>query len=190
MRFSLEKLAGRIVRRTVAATTLLAYLMAAIGFPVPETSASASTHACGRRVCSHSTARPALPPTHEPRPENSNHTESSGSDPSSCCKRGPRPTQSPLSSAQEFVASAKRAQDTSSTSPAKGISIRWLVGMSALKCQSGSTSWLSLPAATVPSPRFCWHVDYPYCHAVPAVRHIPFVERADPVDPPPRPVGT
>ncbi len=201
-----EKLAGPVVRRIVSATTLLAYLMAAIGFPVPESSASSSSaNTCGRRVCccgseaqcrasgcgcSHSTLQPpALPPTGEPGRGSSDETDNSDIEPSKCCKstQSLPPSLQP-SRIKEFAISAQPAMDNNATSSPKGTSISWLVGMSALKCQGGSTSWLALNAATVFTPRFCWHVDCPYCHSLPVIHHVPFVESGEPVDPPPRPV--
>jgi hypothetical protein len=165
-------------RRLCAGVTLLAYLVAAIGFPAPQTPAQ-SPHACGRQVCGCGTAEqckaggcccsrgtPQAPPQEQ--------------GPADCCsKRKP--------AASACVKEAPSTQKpTKAPSKPKGNTVRWVIGISALKCRGGATQWISADAALPMAAPIRWQPSWPYCHSVPVTHEHPFAIAEDLLDPPPR----
>jgi hypothetical protein len=169
MILALGKLEWRTLRRRLCAgVTLLAYLIAAIGFPAPQTSAQ-TTSSCGQQVCCCGSAAQCkasgcgCPHGGEAEPPKE---EEAGS----CC--------------------VKKKQETSVTPKApskpKGSTVRWVIGMSALKCKEGATHWVSADVA-LPSPApVTWQPSWPYSHTFTITHEHPFGIAEDLLDPPPR----
>jgi cell division septation protein DedD len=176
-------------RRLISAVTLLGYLVAAIGFPVPES--KASSNPCGERVCccgSEATCQASgcgcpdsplaphveLAPQEAPVVDGRSPAPHTPAAPRSCCSK------STSESTKPSVA------PTGTPSKAQGNAFRWVVGIAALKCKGISTSWLSSGAALPSTVPFCWQPMWPYCHSLPITHHFPVVRGQKPVDPPPR----
>jgi hypothetical protein len=165
-------------RRLCAGVTLLAYLVAAIGFPAPQTSAQAR-HPCGQQVCGCGTAQ---------------QCKASGC----CCSHGapqaPPAEQEPAGCCSKKKPAASCCVKESSTTqkPAKAPSkpksntVRWVIGVAALKCRGGATQWISADAALPMQAPVCWLPTWPYCHSLPVTHEDPFTVVADLLDPPPR----
>jgi hypothetical protein len=173
-------------RRLISAVTLLAYLVAAIGYPVPQSKASANP--CGQRVCccgSEATCRaiacgcpdsPLLPDIESVSQDQPvvDHGSRAPAAPRSCCSRStPEPTK-------------PSAAPTKAPSKGQGNALRWVIGIAALKCKGASMSWLSCGAALPPIMPYCWQPTWPYCHSLPITHHFPVIRGQKPVDPPPR----
>jgi hypothetical protein len=165
-------------RRLCAGVTLLAYLVAAIGFPAPQTPAQ-SPHACGQQVCGCGTAA---------------QCKANGC----CCSHGTTPAppaeQEPADCCSKKKPAAPCCVKESSTTqkpakaPAKpkGNTVRWVLGISALKCRGGATQWISAEAALPLQAPVCWLPSWPYCHSLPVLHEYPFAIAEDLLDPPPR----
>lgn len=180
MRFSFGKPLWRSLRRRLCSgVTLLAYVVAAIGFPVPEAPAQ-SPHACGQQVCccgsaeqckasgcgcSHQT--PETPPE-EQEPDCCSKKKATAEP--SCCVKEKGTTQEP----------------TKTPDKPKKNTVRWVVGISAQKCRGGATQWLSADAALPMQAPLTWQPSWPYCHSLPITHEHPFAIAADVLDPPPR----
>jgi hypothetical protein len=160
----------RMRRRLCSCVTLLAYLIAAIGYPLPVAKASQRASPCGQQVCgcgsveqcqaggcccSHSRERPEQDAT-----------------PSCCSKRTPKPAVKPSSSVKDQT-------------PANA-NYRWVVGISALKCQGAATHWITAQAALPTAAPLSWQPIWPFCYSLPVTHHSRFVLSADLLDPPPR----
>ena len=162
---TLGKLLGRSLRRRLCAgVTLLAYLIAAIGFPLPATSAN-SPHACGQAVCGCGTAEQCEASgcgcSHAPDPQEET--------PGDCCSKK-KPTKSRCAPDKKV----------------KSEPIRWVVGIAALKCQGGATQWVTTQAALPTAEPITWQPSWPYCHSVPILCERSFLISSDLLDPPPR----
>jgi hypothetical protein len=176
-------------RRLTSAVTLVAYLVAAIGFPMPQS--KAGSNPCGQHFCccgSEATCQASgcgcpdspLAPHVEPAPQEppvvvrrspASHTPAA---PRSCCSK------STPESTKPSVAPTK--------APSKGLgnAVRWVIAFDALKCKGASMSWISCGAALPPTMPYCWQPTWPYCHSLPITHHFPLVRGQKPVDPPPR----
>ena len=185
MFLDLGKPVGRILRRRLCSgVTLLAYLIAVIGAPVPETSGQ-SPNACGQEVCCCGTPeqcqasgcgcphRGQLPAPQEALPEEEDtpsccsHESKKPAVKSSCCVREPStPSDVPIKS--------------------KPNTVRWVIGMSAQKCRGGATTWLNAAPALPMQAPLSWQPSWPYCHSLPITHEHRFVLSMDLLDPPPR----
>jgi hypothetical protein len=170
MLFRLGKPGWRLLRRRLCAgVILLAYVVAAIGVPVPDAPAK-SAHACGQQVCGCGTAE---------------HCKEGG-----CCCSHKAP-ETPQEEKSDCCAKKKPAASKDNASPkgpakSKANTVRWVVGISAIKCKTGATHWLSADAALpMPAP-LSWSPSWPYCHSLPIINESPFAIAADLLDPPPR----
>jgi hypothetical protein len=165
-------------RRICSGVTLLAYLAAAIGFPLPQTFARQS-NACGRQVCGCDSAEqckargccsqgtPQAPPEE--------------SEPGDCCSK-----KKPVASCCTEKKPAAEEPTQPQTKPKEG-KVRWVIGMSAKKCHGGGTEWLNGDAAGLPmSLPTSWQPSWPYCHSVPILHEYSHVLSVDHLDPPPR----
>ncbi|MBI2806543.1 MAG: hypothetical protein HYX68_16300 [Planctomycetes bacterium] len=154
-------------RRLASSITLLAYLAAAIGFPMPGWATARSASCCCGTVqqcqasacgCSHGTPGPI---------ENAK--------PSCCSQRGqPEPK-----------SCCEKKSDTKKT-PGKSKAIGWAIGMSAQKCQGGTTDWVHAEIALPGPTPMDWQPSWPFCHALSITHQHPFVLSGDRLDPPPR----
>jgi hypothetical protein len=171
MLFRLGKPGWRLLRRRLCAgVLLLAYVVAAVGVPVPDAPAK-SAHACGQQVCGCGAAEreaggcccshkaPETPPPEEK--------------PGDCCAK------------KKPAASKDNASPKAPTKP-KQNTVRWVVGISAMKCKTGTTHWLSADAALPMQAPATWRPSWPYCHSLPIINESPFAIAADLLDPPPR----
>jgi hypothetical protein len=179
-------------RRVISAVTILAYVAAAIGFPMPATASNDRT-ARGQRVCccgSEAKCRASgCGCSHAPLPVpvGKSGEKIPGNE---CCSTHSRPTKS----VQSTRSCCSRSSDT--TKPVESDSIvppkpkpkplRWVVGISALKCQSGASKWISIQAA-LPGPEpLNWQPSWPYSHTLFILQEHPFFVDNAPLDPPPR----
>jgi hypothetical protein len=165
MRFKFQQPDWRSVRRRLCAgVTLLAYLCAAIGFPMPK------ANACGQQVCGCATAQtcqtggcccsPAKP------------AKSEEAVPSCCVKKKP---------AKPTCCTNDATTKTNNPMP-----VGWVIGITAQKCQGSATHWISAQAA-LPGPTPAdWRPSWPYCHDVVGAREFRLLLSIDPLDPPPR----
>jgi hypothetical protein len=191
---SLGKPGWRNLRqRLCSAVTLLAYLAAAIGYPVPETFASRgqTANGCGRQVCccgsaeqcrasgcccSHHTPVPQedVPRQDEPAPD--------------CCSERPKapPAAKSSCSVRETPQSPGAQEPKKTPTKSKHASMRWVVGISALKCRGAVTQWVSAQAALPAEAPLCWQPIWPYCRSLPVSHDRSFVLTMDLPDPPPR----
>jgi hypothetical protein len=157
MPFNLGKPLWRACRRRLCAgVTLMAYLAAAIGFPMPATSAQ-EPGACGQRVCCCGT-----PAQCKANGCGCSHdgTESEDEPSPDCCKKPAKPN-------------SKN-------------NVRWVVGIAAVKCGGGPMQWLSGDAALPTAPPLTWQPSSPFCHSLPITHEFPFAIATDLLDPPPR----
>ena len=151
-------------RRLCAGVTLLAYIVAAIGFPLPAMSAK-SPHACGQAVCGCGTAE---------------QCKASGCG----CSHVPEPpVETPGTCCSKKKPSASRCAPAKKAKSAPG---RWVVGIAALKCQGGATQWVTPQAALPTAEPITWQPSWPFSHSVPILCEHPFLISADLLDPPPR----
>ena len=182
MFLDLGKPVGRILRRRLCSgVTLLAYLVAAIGAPVPETSGQ-TPNACGQQVCCCGTPeqcqasgcgcphRGKTPDQEEAPPSCCSHESKKPAANSSCCVRENSPSSEP----------------PSAPSKPKPNTLRWMIGISAQKCRGGATTWLNAAPALPMQAPLCWLPSWPYCHSLPITHEHPFVLSMDLLDPPPR----
>jgi hypothetical protein len=155
----------RLFRRTVrclsVAVCLVAYLAAAIGFPVVvranrDTPAASpgNTRACG--------CAPAQ--------------QCAGT--CCCCRKAPV-AEGPASSKQHSCCGKAKAQPTSR--------VGWVLGEQRLRCQGSSLAWLASGASTPPPPPVAVSPDRTPGLPVPCVSSVDGVNRAAPPSPPPRP---
>jgi hypothetical protein len=162
-------------RRLCSGVTLLAYFIAAIGFPLPQTLAHAM-NACGEQVCCCGTAVECKASgcgcSHEtaPQPE---------SEPPACCK------EKPAASCRVKEAPATHEPTKSPRNP-KADTVRWVVGIAAQKCRGGATEWVSTAAALPTAAPLTWQPSWPFCYSLPVTHQSFFVLTADLSDPPPR----
>ena len=177
-------------RRLCAGVTLFAYLFAAIGFPVSEgaSPSGAGSNQCGQAVCCCGTAEQCktsgcgcshhiVQQPHEP-------TASEAEVPSCCSSASEKP-------AAESSCCSKGGSPAPSANknpgPSKKNTLRWVVGIAALKCRGGATQWISVGAALpMPAPTD-WQPSWPFCHDIPVTHEHPFVIAEDHLVPPPRP---
>jgi hypothetical protein len=165
MRFRFPKQMWHALRRRlITAVTLLAYLATAIGFPMPASAAAPSTsHGCGQRVCCCGTAAQC-------RSSGCGcGRETPAEEPGCCSKKHP-----------------PKSTSTKTPEKQKSTSLRWVIGISAKKCGTGDSDWVSAQAALPPLAPTDWQPSWPYCHAVSALHEHPLVIAADQVEPPPR----
>ncbi len=162
-------------RRLLSGVTLLAYLVAAIGFPVPQAPAHAG-NACGQQVCCCGTAVQCKASgcgcSHQTAPEPE-------IEPPACCKKKPAATcrVKEMPTTQEPTKTpGKPREDT----------VRWVVGISAQKCGGGATHWVSTAAALPTAPPLAWQPSWPFCYCLPITHKSCLFLSADLSDPPPR----
>jgi hypothetical protein len=159
-------------RRLCTAVALLAYLAAAIGFPLPKAAARPAAAGCGQRVCCCGTAaqckasgcgcgHQSAPPVEKAPP--------------ACCAKKP-------------VAKSTCCTPAPAKAPGKDkqAPVRWVPGMAAQKCGGGGVEWISANAALPPIAPFDWQPSWPYCHSILINNDHPFMMAADKTDPPPR----
>lgn len=171
----------KLQRPVVSAVTLLAYLVATIGYPMP---AGSSSHPCGQRVChcgsdeacraSGCGCRVAQASEQQPAP--------------SCCEQDDHPP-SARPSCCTVAKSQAKSQGTQSQSAAKTAprsSVRWIVGITALKCQGHATTWIAIAAALPPPLPVTWQPTCPFLHSIPSFEQQPFIAAAKPLMEPPR----
>lgn len=181
---------GRLLRRRLCVgVTLLAYVAAAIGFPAPATSGPASPNACGQAVCCCGSAEqckasgcgcphsPAQPPPVE--------------SPASCCsKKVEEPTccTQDIDETVEPSCCSKPASTGPLTNSARqsDLSFRWVVGISALKCQGAADTWVSAGAALPLHAPYQWQPSWSFVHPVPFTHFSASILATTPFDPPPR----
>ena len=170
-------------RRTCVGVMIVAYLTAAIGYPLPE-GRSESANSCGAGVCGCGTAEQCKASgcgcSHskaEPKPT---------PPPASCCAKKPtKPAKSsccssPKPDAKPEAASPERKGDSNASS------LRWVVGISALKCKGLATTWISVGAALPLTEIVHWQPNWIYVGDLPIIhRHAPYHSKV-PLDPPPR----
>lgn len=166
-------------RRLVSTVTLLAYVLVVVGFPIPTTSASAASSSSvrGQRVCccgSEAKCRASgCGCSHSPLPEPVVSSEKS--EPThSCCSRPIIDMEKP---AQGHAKEARKPNPKL---------MRWVVGISALKCQSGGSQWVSMQAALPGPTPLNWQPNWPYSHTLMILQQYPFFADEAPLDPPPR----
>jgi hypothetical protein len=147
--------------RMISGVTLLAYLVAALGFPIPVTTANApaGASACGQRVCCCGSVTKCRGSgcgcSHTPLPK--------PAVPTCCIKKPSQPKPSPKKS-----------------------SLQWVISMSAQKCGGAATEWIHAQAA-LPGPLpETWQPSLPFCHSVPVLQEYHFTLALDRLDPPPR----
>jgi hypothetical protein len=174
MRLNLRNpLPRALPRRLLSGVTLLAYLVAAIGFPVPQTPAHAA-NACGQQVCSCQDCKASgCGCSHRP-PE----TPPQETEPAECCSLKPAKAPSPCCAKKSFTAPKPTKTPKNS--------VQWVVGISALKCRGGATEWVSAGAALPTAAPLTWQPSWPFCYSLPVTHHSCFVLAADLFDPPPR----
>jgi hypothetical protein len=158
-------------RRLLSGVTLLAYVVAAIGFPVPQTPAQTGS-GCGQQVCCCGTAVQCKASgcgcSHETAPEPE-------IEPPACCKKEPAAT-----------CRVKEMPTTKGPSNPKRDTVRWVVGIAAQKCGGGATQWVST-AAALPTPApLTWAPSWPFCYSLPVTQQSCLFLSADLSDPPPR----
>ena len=169
MRFLFSKPVWRAVRRRLCAgMTFLAYLAAAIGFPLPNADAKSPTGGVNQVCCCGTPIQckaSGCGCSHEPAPE-----------PEPCCAK-----KLPTSCCVKGSTTTKPATES------KSDSVRWVLGMSAKKCGGGLTDWVHADAALpMPTP-LTWQPSWPYCHSLPITQEFTLSLSANPLDPPPRP---
>lgn len=171
-------------RRLISGVTLLAYLVAAIGFPMPASSATGA-NACGQRICccgSETQCRASgCGCSHSSATTDEETTEPSAAP--SCCESPPKPSCCAKSSPENPKPASTPSKGSKKTS---GKSMQWVVGMSAQKCRGGATEWIHAQAA-LPGPLpALWIPNQPFCHYLSAYHETHFTLRLDRLDPPPR----
>jgi len=155
MRKRWRKTCWKLARPGISAVMVLAYLAAAIGYPLPATQ---STHPCGQSVCCCGSDACGSCGSRQPTAR-------------SCC---------PREDSSQTSAVAKTATDAS---------VRWVVGIEALKCHGHATAWITVAAALPPALPVSSQPSRPFLHFVPFVEQHPFVAVHKPFVPPPRPVA-
>jgi hypothetical protein len=153
-------------RRLCAAVTLLAYLLTALGIPLPaaarpkeDGASSCCQNVCGcpaeerdrhQCCCFRAAAQQS-----EPRKEDAKKTRSCCDAPepepgcnSPCCREHP-----PADSDED---DSEPDQDEPENEPAPAQGPRWVLGISALQCQGLSTLWVASGAALPPTPPLAW----------------------------------
>jgi hypothetical protein len=151
-----------IARRLCVAVTLLTYLATAIGFPLPASVANAAPagHVCGQRVCCCGTVEQC-----KTSGCGCSHTVEESNTPSCCVKK----------------------EEPSATKRTAKPGVRWVLGMSARKCNGdGGTEWVSAHAALPGAMPLTWDPSWPFCHGVPLMHESVRIVTSDLLDPPPR----
>ncbi len=165
-------------RRLCGGVTLLAYLIAAIGFPLPQTLGHMA-NACGQEVCGCGTP--------EQCKANGCGCSHDGSDaapqepePADCCSF------KHVNAVPSCCAKKSTPEQMKTPKKAKGNTIRWVVGIAALKCRGGPVKWLSAETALPTTAPLTWQPSWPFCYSLSLTHQSRFVLSADPSDPPPR----
>src|SRR5262245_5388406 len=151
---------GRPVRRRLCAVVaLVAYLAAAIGFPV-----SAAPR----------TERP-------PGPDRKPSCCCPVADGGGCCCSSGGAEEPPTCCAGKGAPADRPATDDG---PTPGV--RWVIGAAALKCQGHGTLWISVGSVLPPELPFVWGTYQPPAGPAPSVEVRPVVCASGPPTPPPR----
>jgi hypothetical protein len=193
-------------RKLCAAVTLFAYVLTSLSIPLPAAASKAGADAssCCQQVCGcpaeererHQCCcfHPAPPP--EPRKTGASKKRSCCETPaepgcdSPCCKEH-APENAPLPQAdpdeEDPQTQQEEPEDIPAQEPAPGKGPRWVLGISALKCQGLSTLWVTSGAALPPATPLTWspvlgRIDWLSSSSFFALDLSP-----DPPAPPPRP---
>ncbi|HKI37668.1 MAG TPA: hypothetical protein VKA46_37800 [Gemmataceae bacterium] len=167
MRFSGRNIFWRrLPRRVCVGVALVAYLIAAVGFPVP----AASRDLAGAPAPSQ--ARPCGCPITEP----SRHC---------CCSAGGggKATREPCCSGSKRPPVPNFAKGE----PAPFGDLRWVSGVAALACRGHATVWVSSGAVTPPPAPLAWEPHTAPTDWLPSSSENPSCLSLVPPDPPPRP---
>jgi hypothetical protein len=193
MRHARRKLRRSIRRRLFAACTLVSYLIASLGIPLPAMATAKDSgqafpcqhHGCGchtaeqcwARCCcftpeqrwAWAEAQQVQPPSYAEKPADTGWRSARKRDQeSTCCKQKQRTSSCCQTSTEPRPAPKpevpKPGKPKSTTPPAKGDSgWRWALGISAPACQGNATLWASTASVVPPAPPLAW---VPYMNLV------------------------
>lgn len=162
-------------RRVIAGVTLLAYLAATIGYPLPAGARGQQVCGCvpaekcsgGGCGCSHKPAPVKMKP-------------SCCAKKSACCEK--KSGNTPNCCAKKPVGEARQAKNPKP--------VQWVIGIAAKQCRTGGVAeWQSGEIALPGAPPMTWSPSWSPCGIVPFVHSSPFVVASESPDPPPRSVA-
>jgi hypothetical protein len=189
MILNLGKPGGRAWRRRLCSgVTLLAYLVTAIGAPVPEAHGD-GPNACGQQVCCCGTPEQCQASgcgcPHRAKTPTPDEAPAEDEAPPSCCSHDSKKpaVKSSCCVGEPPAPSSEKPKEPSKSKPN---TVRWQIGMSAQKCGGGATTWLNAAPALPMQTPLSWQPSWPYCHSLPITHEYSFVLSTDLLDPPPR----